>query len=82
MWKESEGEGSPARDVHIFLPEKLVEKIDEYVREGLYRSRSEMINESIRLRIESLERKERGTEPNMPPLAPSARASNHEVIAR
>jgi len=61
--------GWPAkmRDVHVYLPEELIAKTDKYVRRGLYSSRTEMISDCVRRRIEELEK---GTEPGSGDLAP------------
>ena len=72
--------GGPARDIHVFLPEELVWKADKYVRLGLYRSQTEILADSLRRRMDELER---GTEPETPArrmLRQPAR-SNHMVIA-
>jgi len=81
--------------IHARLPAELVRKADSYVLRELYSSRTELISDALRRRLEELEggqesettpspvelEKREGTEPNTPPLAPSARADNHEVIA-
>ena len=67
-------------DIHAHLPVGLVRKVDSYVVRGYYSTRTELIADSLRRRIEELEKRE-GTEPNTAPHAPIARDSNHMVIA-
>lgn len=71
--------GGPARDTHVFLPEDLVWKTDKYVRLGLYRSRTEILADSLRRRVDELER---GTEPNSPHARSAPPAATIEVIAK
>jgi len=50
-------------DIHTHLPVGLVERVDRFVLQGLYSSRTEFISDCIRRRLEELEREE-GTEPS------------------
>ena len=69
------------RDIHVYLPRELIEKADKYVLRGLYSSKTEMVSDCMRRRIEELESGKRGMEPENAnsPRAPIARDAYQEV---
>jgi len=80
--------------VHARLPANLVERADRFVLRGVYSSRTELIADSMRRRLEELEggetedapspvelNKEKGTEPSSRRSLRQPARSNHEVIA-
>ena len=40
----------------VSLPRQFAEKIDPYIKNGLYRSFAEFVKEAVRLRLEELEK--------------------------
>ena len=81
--------------VHSRLPANLIERADRFVLRGVYSSRTELIADALRRRLEELEggqereeepspvelNKEKGTEPSSRHSLRSPARSNHEVIA-
>ena len=43
--------------VKVSLPEEFADKINPYIKSGLYRSFAEFVKEAVRLRLEELEKK-------------------------
>jgi len=48
-----------AKYVKVSLPQEFADKINPYIRSGLYRSFAEFVKEAVRLRLEELEKNKR-----------------------
>ena len=48
--------------VKVSLPQEFANKINPFIKSGLYRSCAEFVKEAVRLRLEQLEKNKQGEE--------------------